>query len=248
MRLTADVCLVGGGPQLGFGLSPGTDCHVYLLESEGEAALVDCGMGTKSSRAAILANLAAHRISASSITTLFLTHYHPDHAGGAAAWHEELQLKVAIGAEAADAVETADEDATGLRRAQVSGLYDSGYRLAPSPVTRRLVEGDHISVGRLRIAYLSTPGHCLGHGVYYVTGGELTYLFTGDCVFHGGRIGLQNIPDCDISAYSDSVTRLSRLSFDALLPGHGAICLTGGEEHVAKAANGFVGLGVPGGR
>lgn len=245
MRITRDVYLVGGGPSLGFGLSPGQDCHVYLVESAGEAALIDCGLGTEDSRRAILANIRGHGINPETIKRLFLTHYHPDHAGGTGRWQAELNLEVSCSSDSAYAVERADPDITGLRRAQCSGLYDQGYELLPARVDHPLNDGDLTLVGDLRVTHLATPGHCLGHGAYYVTGGERTYLFTGDCVLHGGRILLQNIPDCDISAYSRSVARLNELTFDSLLPGHGSIAVTGGESHVAKAVTDFRGVGLP---
>ncbi len=248
MRLSAEVALVGGGTHSGFGLSPGPDCHVYLLESRGEAALIDCGLGTPASREAVLAHISESGIRPTAITRLLLTHYHADHSGGAARWRETLGLEVAIGAEGADAVECGDLDATGLTRAKQSGIYDPDYEQLACPVDHRLSDGEQISVGDLTVTYISTPGHCRGHGAFYVTGGEKTYLFTGDCVLHGGRILLQNIPDCDIDEYSRSVGRLNQLEFDCLLPGHGAIALADGRLHVAKAARAFEGVGLPPGR
>ena len=248
MRLSPEVSLVGGGTYSGFGLSPGPDCHVYLLASDGEAALIDCGLGTTASQEAILANISEVGVKPNSITRLLLTHYHADHSGGAARWHDKLGLEVAIGTEGADAVERGDLRATGLERAKRSGIYDADYELIPAPVDRRLADGDQICLGQLTITYVPTPGHCRGHGAFHVTGGEHAYLFTGDCVLHGGRILLQNIPDCDIGAYSESIARLNELEFDCLLPGHGSIALADGEAHIAKAANAFDGIGLPPGR
>ena len=44
MRLTPDVCLVGGG-MFGFGLTSPGDCHVYLLDGGDELVLIDAGIG-----------------------------------------------------------------------------------------------------------------------------------------------------------------------------------------------------------
>ena len=46
MRLTRDICLVGGGDS-GFGLSAPLDCHIYVIDGGSEAAIVDAGMGGK---------------------------------------------------------------------------------------------------------------------------------------------------------------------------------------------------------
>ena len=46
MRLTHDICLVGGG-NFGFGLSAPLDCHIYVIDGRQEVAIVDAGMGGK---------------------------------------------------------------------------------------------------------------------------------------------------------------------------------------------------------
>ena len=57
MRLTKDICLVGGGNS-GFGLSAPLDCHVYVIDGGSEAAIVDAGMGGKyGATEQILANI-----------------------------------------------------------------------------------------------------------------------------------------------------------------------------------------------
>lgn len=58
MRLTRDICLVGGG-DTGFGLSARLDCHIYVIDGGSESAIVDAGMGGKyGATAQILANIA----------------------------------------------------------------------------------------------------------------------------------------------------------------------------------------------
>lgn len=245
MRLTRDVYLVGGGPTTGFGLSSGKDCHVYLLRGDDSLALVDCGLGTAQSIDLITQNIHEDGLDPSRIEQIFLTHYHADHSGGAAAWKEVAGAKVVAAAEAASALERGDQVATGFALAQDSGIYPADYTFRPCQVGDVLQAGDSRSVGHLSVEYVATPGHCNGHGCYRVAGGDRTYLFTGDCVFYGGRILLQNVADCDIQAYRESVLRLDTIPFDALLPGHGAIALTGGELHVKMAADAFRGLFLP---
>ena len=83
-------------------------------------------------------------------------------------------------------------------------------------------------MGRLTVRFIPTPGHCYGHGSYLVTGGEQTYLLAGDAVFAQGKLFLQATPDCDIPASVGIAASARRGEFTALLPGHGAIALTGG--------------------
>ena len=245
MRLTPDVALVGGGPLTGFGLSPDFDAHVYLLDGGDELALVDCGLGTDAGRAALLSGVAELGLDAARIRRLFLTHYHTDHAGGAGAYRSALGVSVAAAAEVAPALATADGAATQFSASSALGFYPTGYAYTPCPIDDPLADGDTRSIGRLQIRAISTPGHCAGHLSFLVTGGDRTYLFAGDAVFAGGKILLQAIPDCDLGQTLASIRRLAETSFDALLPGHGGIVLSGGEAHVAAAIASIQRLAVP---
>ena len=90
MRLTDEVYLVGGGTNICCGLSDDPDCHVYLIDGGDELALIDCGMAAGESLDRILANVAAEGLDAGRIRSIVVTHYHMDHAGGAARWRDRL--------------------------------------------------------------------------------------------------------------------------------------------------------------
>lgn len=245
MRLTPDVALVGGGPLTGFGLSGDLDAHIYLIDGGDEAALVDCGMGAPASMDRILANIASDGVDADRVRGLLLTHYHTDHAGGAARFRERLRAEVAIGAVAAAALETGDHAATQFDAGQRAGLFPPGYAYSPCTVDRALEDGDVIEVGGLSVRYIATPGHCAGHGAFLVTGGATSCLLSGDALFARGRVLLQAIPDCDLEASLESVRRLAGERFDALLPGHGSIALTGGHAHAELALARIDSLSLP---
>jgi glyoxylase-like metal-dependent hydrolase (beta-lactamase superfamily II) len=245
VRLTTDAAIVGGGSMTGFGLSSDLDAHVYLLDGGPECALVDCGMGTPTGVDRVLGRIEAIGVDPAAIRRLFLTHYHTDHAGGAATYRARLGLTVAIAADVRDALEGPDHERTQFTAAKAAGVFPDDYDYPPCPVDDPLVDGDMRRVGRLTVRYLATPGHCAGHGSYLVTGGERTYLLAGDAVFALGRLFLQAIPDCDLAASIRSLRRLGELDFSALLPGHGAIALDGGPDHVAAALQVVDRLGVP---
>ena len=76
-------------------------------------------------------------------------------------------------------------------------------------------------------------------------GGDRTYLLGADLVFWGGKVVWQNIHDCRIDAYADSMFKLEPYDFDALIPGHLQISLTGGKAHLDAACAAFRQLGVP---
>lgn len=243
MRLLKDVYLVGGGPYSGLGLTPGGDCHIYVVDGGSELAMIDCGLGT--SFDAVMNNIKTDGLDPTRITKLFLTHYHADHAGGASHFHEKLGVQIAIGSDARAALESGDENATSLAAARDAGIYPSDYKLKSCPVADALDDGAVREIGRLRVQFVSTPGHCHGHGSYLLTGGEQPVLFAGDSVFWAGQILLQAIPDCDLQASLASVLRLEQVQFDAFLPGHGAITVAGGHQHVELAAKTVRSLAVP---
>jgi len=246
MQLTDHVYLVGGGPFTGFGVTPGPDCHVYLVDGGDEVALVDCGIGLDEGFKRLVDNIVGHGFDPADITTVALTHYHADHAGGAARAQREFGAEIAIHADAAGPLEAADETTTGLAAAREAGVFPSEARLEECSVGTRLTPGDEIPVGGLSLRFTPTPGHARGHGSYLLTGDDGGSLFTGDAVFWAGKILLQAVPDCDLQESIDSIRRLASLEFERFFPGHGSLAVEGGRIHVDMAMAEIDGLGVPG--
>lgn len=236
MRLTREVYLVGGGATFGFGLSDDPDCHVYLIDGGDHYALIDCGLADGPSLDRITENIAREGLDLSRLKTLILTHYHMDHAGGAAKVRERFGLEVWAPREAAEVLRTADEQAVALDVAKQAGMYPADYRFEPVAVDRELDEGDVLRVGDLELRPIATPGHCNGHFSYLMQGRERRYLFAGDAVFAGGRVVWQNIHDCSVPLTVASIRTLRDVEFDALLPGHAAVILDDGKRHVEIAA------------
>lgn len=244
MRLTSDLHVVGGG-YFGFGLSGHLDCHVFVLNSGGELALIDPGLGTPGDFDTILDNIRGDGLDPRKIRKLILTHYHCDHIGAAAEAQERLDVEVYASAIAAPAIRTGDERAVALDAAKAANFYPDDYVLPPCPVDVELHEGDVVKIGNLQLETFDTPGHCDGHLSFIMSGGDRSYLLGADLVFWGGKVLWQNIHDCRIDAYANSMFKMEGQDFDALVPGHLQISLRGGKVHLQAAAQAFRQLGIP---
>lgn len=245
MRLTRDVCLVGGGDS-GFGLSARLDCHIYVIDGGSEAAIVDAGMGGKyGATDQILANIVESGVDVDKIRSLILTHYHADHAGGAHDFRERLGVEVLGSPLTMATLAIGDEEQISLPFAKASGFYPPDYVFEPCPGRGVLTEGATFNVGALAVTVYETPGHSDGHVSLLVRGEDRAYFIGGDLVFFGGTIIAQNIHDCSIQKYAASTLKMAEVEFDAFLPGHLAISLSNGKRHIEQAAIQFRQLTIP---
>jgi len=242
LRLTDDIYLVGSGA-LGFHITNAFDCNIYAIRSGSEVVLVDAGIGLDTER--IIAYIRHQGLNPDRIRLILVTHYHGDHIGGLAQLRELTGAEVVASTNAAPAIEQGDEEKTGV--GNLRQLYDhlSSYHLEPCKVDRIVGDGDVIDFRGHQIKVIATPGHCSGHVCYLVASARGKALFSGDCVFYGGRIMLQNIPDCDLQCYSSSIMHLAQLDVDLLLPGHMQVVLSKAQWHLETAARTFQNLGIP---
>lgn len=242
MRLTQRVTLVGSG-MMGFDLSDPYDCHIYLLDGGSELALIDAGAGVDI--APLLAQIERNGFDRSKVTKLILTHQHADHAGGAAALRETLGLQVIMPEEKAHLLETGDEEGVQVDLLRAAGFVPPDYRYRACPVDVKVSEGDNIQVGACSLRAISTPGHCDGHFSFLLEEHGTKTLFAGDAIFWGGRIILQNIPDCSVPMHIESILKLEQYKIDVLLPGHLSVSIQRGHRHIREAAERARKLGAP---
>ena len=237
MQLTQRVYLVGSG-SAGFSLTHDGDCNIYLIDGGDELALIDAGAGP--GVAETLGNIRAHGFALENVGSLLLTHLHADHAGGAAGLRRALpKLKVLASQEGAEWLRQGDEKAISLDMGKKGGHYAAEYRFEPCPVDVELGDGQTVSVGDLDIKVLDVPGHSRGHLAFLIRHAGMTYLFSGDALFFGGKILLQSIWDCDLQEHMHSIRKIAGLGVDVFLPGHGLFSLRNGQRH-ADAAMGWM--------
>jgi len=242
MKLTDRIYIIGSGA-FGFDLTDSLDCHAYLIDGGEELAVVDAGIGLATDE--MLKNIEAEGFSPNRIKYLLLTHTHADHAGGVAQMKQALGCDVLVSKDSADFLRNGDEDAINLTFGKQAGFYPEEYRFEACEVNQDIKEGDVITIGDCQIEVLDTPGHCLGHLAFHLQVDGKSHLFGGDCIFWGGKILLQNIYDCILQDYMDSINKLAKLSVDVFLPGHLTFSLKDGQRHIDAAAEAVSKLGVP---
>ena len=232
MQLTDIVHLVGSG-QSGFSLTDPLDCHVYLLDGGSELALIDTGVGRDTP--AIVAEIKAAGFDPTGITKIFVTHLHLDHAGGAAELQQLCGAEIIASQDVAGWLETGDEEAASLVAARQTGMYPLENRLRPVASATAAADGDVINVGSLTVTVLKADGHSRGHLAFLIDDCAQRALFSGDALFFGGRIVLQNIWDCSLEESIATVKRIAELEFTQFFPGHGSFSLQDGKRHVDAA-------------
>ena len=126
------------------------DNYLWLLHDGQRALVVDPG-----DAGPVQAHLAAHGLQ---LTTILVTHHHPDHIGGVDA----------------------------LREATGAQVFGPARERIPEPYAH-LTEGERIEVLGLPFEVFDVPGHTAGHIAYYCEHFEgRPLLFCGDTLFSGG--------------------------------------------------------------
>lgn len=235
MRLSPQIHLVASGG-MGVSLTDGYDCNCWLIETGDGLVLFDTGAGRDTG--SLLSEISRSGLDPADLRHIFLTHAHADHSGGTAPLLAALPHAVILhaGREAAARMQANDEARISLDTARRFGVYPESYRWQGAKVDDVLADEETRQIGAAKIQLLETPGHSADHCAYLVTLGDTRILISGDAVFAGGTVILQDIADCSVSATLASIRRLDALSFEVFLPGHGLFALRDGKRHVAKAA------------
>jgi glyoxylase-like metal-dependent hydrolase (beta-lactamase superfamily II) len=132
--------------------------------SDTEVALVDAG-NDKSAKA-ILAELSRRHLGPDAVTTILITHGHPDHTGGVAMFPK------------AQVVSLETEKALVEGRVGAKGPLTRLFPASPNgiTVTKTVVDGETFMVGPHHVRVFAVPGHTQGSAAYLVD----DVLFMGD--------------------------------------------------------------------
>jgi glyoxylase-like metal-dependent hydrolase (beta-lactamase superfamily II) len=172
--------------------------QVYLIESD-PLTLVDTGVRTPASRAALEAALDALGYELPDLRRVLLTHYHGDHLGQAArlrreapgleVWCHEDEAEMCEGFSAArdENIEGTDrlfrdfgvpDEIRARQRALRESWVGQDPLCDPCPIDRRLGSGERVPFKDFALEVIHAPGHTAGHCLYHEPGSGA--LLTGD--------------------------------------------------------------------
>jgi glyoxylase-like metal-dependent hydrolase (beta-lactamase superfamily II) len=180
------------------------NCTVLWCTKSMRAVVIDPGGDLDRVRAAIAESKAK-------VETIWLTHGHIDHAGGATELKESLGVPI-VGPHV--------DDKFLLDMAAGSGLKFGIFNARNVAPDRWLNEGDKVEVGELSFDILHCPGHSPG-SVAYANRAE-KFAIVGDVLFRGS-VGRTDLPRADHATLLASIrNKLLPLGDDmAFICGHG---------------------------
>jgi glyoxylase-like metal-dependent hydrolase (beta-lactamase superfamily II) len=210
----------------------------YLVKSNGDTMLIDCGWNTDSAYEALEAGMREHDSHPSEVARLFITHVHPDHFGMAGRLKRLADCEVLIHEKDGEFIKARYLAPKGLTDEMARFMAMNGVppldspamaqgslmmldKVAPVPPDRELKGGETLHVGSFYFVVIGTPGHSPGHICLYEPNRKV--LFTGDHILptitpnvsihsqtHGSPLG----------DYMQSLEKLEHLDVEYVLPAH----------------------------
>jgi len=214
-----------------------TIINVTLLHSDGEWALVDTGVNTDDSLAALESALHAVGSGFDQLSKIICTHHHPDHYGASQALRERTRATIYLhdleyeASQHYGAKPRKDSTIQSFRR---NGIPLERFGHVPSPAEfwnklyrptqpdRRLDDGDVVTVGKLALRVVTTPGHTPGHCVLYLERERV--MIAGDHLLPKITPHVGAFPDGPPNPLADflaSQKKVQRLDVQLVLPAHG---------------------------
>ena len=189
------------------------NCSIVWCDATQEAAIIDAGGD-------IPVLLAEIKRLGLTLTALWVTHAHIDHAGAVGELADTLALPI-VGPHTGD-------------QFWIDGLAQQSTMFGFAPArqftpTRWLQDGDTVQIGRETLNVRHCPGHTPGHVVFHAP--QIERVFVGDVLF-AGSIGRTDFPQGDHDQLISSITqRLWPMGNETVfIPGHGPESTLGRER------------------
>ncbi len=210
--------------------------NIYSVPLDHGYLLIDCGMDTPASFAALEAGLQENGIAWTDIRIILLTHMHPDHIGLAGRIRELSAALVMMHQAEAEHLDSLEDEGRRLP------YLHEAYRLAGVPVDlqtridksfaflraslhtivpdRLLQGGEQIESAIGPLTVIPTPGHSPGHVCLYAATSKL--FFSGDHILNSITPNISWHPERDsLGDYLASLERIAEFDIDRVMPSHG---------------------------
>jgi glyoxylase-like metal-dependent hydrolase (beta-lactamase superfamily II) len=200
--------------------------NVYLVINGQELAVIDTG--TSGNAQKTVAYIQKLGYQPTDVKTIILTHFHMDHMGSAKELKDLTNAKVAVHAEDADYV--SGKKPMPKPKNILFRAVSSFVKPTPVQVDVILKEGDKIA----NLTVFHTPGHTPGS--IALLDEERKVLFAGDTLRYDGK-KVSGAPEqftADPNQVRESIAKLSTLTFDVMLPGHGETLKPNASEEIKK--------------
>ncbi|WP_390902629.1 quinoprotein relay system zinc metallohydrolase 1 [Sphingomonas oryzagri] len=184
----------------------GAIANITIAATDAGAVLVDCGPSLRYGEAL---RAVAEKLVGKPVVRVYLTHLHPDHVYGAAAFDP---LAVAATPQLVD-----------ILKRDGAGFSDGMYRLLGDwmrgtelRIPGTVLASDHETIGGRDFGLIALSGHSAAD--LAVLDRRTGTLIAGDLVFHDRA---PSTPHADLPAWRASLDRLKALPHRATVPGHG---------------------------
>jgi len=214
------------------GNSYGLHQNVYALDipEKNRLILFDTGLDQED-LAVIKETMHILSLENRTISHVFLTHSHFDHAGNAH-YFQKSGARIYAGAGDAHGIEMGNEQT-------ISYAYAKEF--TPCPITQPLQDGDVIPVSdKLSVRCYHVPGHTEGSMVYGFEVNGRSVLVTGDFLQvdmnkNEAVLGVRVSEDYDYQMYKASLKKMLGVKCDIVLGGHYQPCLRNGYQKLNEA-------------
>lgn len=210
----------------------------YILQANGEVTLVDPGPRTNESIAAWEKILGELAIQAQEITSIVVTHHHPDHYGLSGYLQSLSGAKVYMSRRAYEEAKLMWGKGQRINEELASLFHQHGMpdtwliqlpshldsfvpQVEPQPEPTFVGDGDILRLGARSWQAVETAGHAPGHLSFYEA--EQGIILCGDAVLPQISPNISLLPHSDPSplySFLQSLDKLKELRVQLALPGH----------------------------